>query len=110
MKQKSVKDLYLVKQILLNGTTVTNDSIIGKAIQLINSVLLDEGGTKAVLYPYNSLEETILQLWGECMKVEDIAIKTGVDVDIVQCVVENQANYEEDVDAGRVHMSRRTAS
>lgn len=92
MKQKSVKDLYLVKQILAGHGTK-------KAVQLINGVLLEEGGTKAVLYPYNDLKETILQLWGECKSPKAIAEKLGLSEDgeeVVLCVVEDQSNYEEE--------------
>lgn len=95
MKLKSVKDLYLLKRTLLK---LDDKELSSKAIQFINKVLLAEGGSKAVLYPYNDLEETILQLWGEAMCPKDIAKKIGLGEDgeeIVLCVIEDQSNYEE---------------
>ena len=56
MKLKSVKDLYLVKKIILKMEKGTEEES-KKAVQLINRALLREGGTRAVLYPCNSLKE-----------------------------------------------------
>jgi len=93
MKQSNVRKLYLVKQMMLKSQ---EEDIRNKVIQIVNSVLLDENGSKAVLYPYNSLRENILQLWGEAMKPKDIAAKLNLSEDgeeIVLCVIEDPANY-----------------
>lgn len=95
MKLRSVKDLHLVKKILLD---TPSESTVKEAITKINSVLLREDGTKAVLYPYNSLQETILQLWDEARDPKYIAEKLGLDEDgeeVVLCVVEDQTTHEE---------------
>ena len=97
MKLKSVKDLYLAKKVILREAQ--DEVCKNKLTTLINKVLLAEGGSKAVLYPYNSLEETIIQLWGEAMSPRDIATKVGLDEEdgeeIVLCVIEDQSNYED---------------
>ena len=94
MKQKSVKDLYLVKQLILECPPGIGRET-KKAVELINGVLLEEGGSKAVLYPYNDLKEIIIQLWGECKSPEAIAEKLGLDEDVVLCIIEDQSNHEE---------------
>lgn len=95
MKLSSVKDLYLVKQMVLKEKYGT------KIMELLNGVLLREGGSKAVLFPYNDLKETILELFGQSMSPEDIATKVGLKEcgeEIVLCVVEDPANYEEETE------------
>lgn len=96
MKLRSVKNLYLVKQIV--EKCPANEGC-HRIIELVNKVLLEEAGSKAVLYPHNSLKESILQLRGECMCPKDIADKVGLDgidgVDIVLDVIEDPSNYEE---------------
>lgn len=90
MKLRSVKDLYLVKKIILTTMASEDEEARDKAIQLINKVLLHEGGARAVLYPYNGLKDEILQLWGEHMAPKDIAAKLGMDEDseeVVLCVI-----------------------
>ena len=95
MKLKSVKSLYLVKQTVLNNM---DKRLAKEIVSTINRVLLEEDGSKAVLYPYNSLQETILQLWDECNNPKHIAEKLGLDEDgeeVVLCVVEDQTTHEE---------------
>ena len=90
--------MYMVKQIILTTMASEDERARDKAIQLINKVLLSEGGSRAVLYPYNSLKENILQLWSEAMCPKDIATKLGLGEDgeeIVLCILEEQSNYEE---------------
>jgi hypothetical protein len=93
MKLKSVKSLYFVKQSIIR--LQPPEGVKKKIIEAINSVLLDEGGAKAVLFPYNSLEQQILCFWGEGMKPEDIAIKLSIldcegnpDIDTVGSVLD----------------------
>jgi len=94
MKLRSVKDLYLVKRMVLG---CPDKEYSKKIVQLINGVLFGEGGSKAVLYPYNSSKETILELFGQCMSPKDIATKLGLEEDgeeVVLCVVEDQSTEE----------------
>lgn len=95
MNLRSVKDLYLVKQVISKCPDVDKKSLM----EVLNGVLLREGGSKAVLYPYNDLRETILELFGQCMSPKDIAIKVGLGEygeETVICVVEDPTNYEEE--------------
>ena len=88
MKLKSIKDLYLVKQMVLK---CPDKEYSHKVVEIVNGVLLREGGSKVVLYPYNNLRETILELFGQCMSPKDIATKLGLGEDgeeVVLCVVE----------------------
>jgi len=95
MKLKSIKDLYLVKLTVLNNM---EKELAKQIMSTINSVLLSEGGIKAVLYPHNGLEETILQLWDEAKNPKYIAEKLGLGEDgeeIVLCIIEDQTTQEE---------------
>ena len=94
MKLRNVKTLYLVKQMI---QSILSGIDKDKAVKLINQVLLDEGGAEAVLYPYNSLKQNILELHGQCMKPCDIASKLGIadvngrpDEDLIEMVVEEE--------------------
>lgn len=96
MKLRSVKNLYLVKQLALKTQL---PEVSGKMVSLINKVLLSEGGARAVLFPYNDQKEMILQLWGEAMCPKDIAAKLGLGEDgeeVVLCVIEDRENYKEE--------------
>ncbi|GAG55495.1 unnamed protein product [marine sediment metagenome] len=97
MRLRSVKNLYLVKQLIQMCPPMPGGETV-KAIELINKVLLSEDGAKAVLYPHSSLTTTILQLWGEAISPKDIATKLGLGEDgeeTVICVIEEQENYKE---------------
>jgi hypothetical protein len=89
MKQRNVRKLYLVKQMAM----LVPDEIGKAMIEDINEVLLDEGGAKAVLYPYNSMKEQIIALWGEATAPKDIASKLCLEEDVVLCVIEDESNY-----------------
>jgi hypothetical protein len=39
------------------------------------------------------LTEAVLQLWNECLTIDTIAEKLGIDPDIVADIVEAPANY-----------------
>jgi hypothetical protein len=73
MKLGNVKKLYLVKQTIIKLDLPVETK--NRLIQAVNSVLLDEGGVGAVLYPNNSPDQQILHFWSEGMNPEDIAKK-----------------------------------
>ena len=81
MKRQSVHQLWKLKRQHPN------------LIEKLNSVLLHEGGAGAVLYPYNSQDETIVALAGEGMSDEMIAAKTGTSVEEVRNAIEAPGNY-----------------
>ena len=64
------------------------------ALQAINSVLLEEQGAGAVLYPYANETAGVLSLWNtEGMMPAAIALKTGIPEDVVEDIIEDPANY-----------------
>ena len=91
MNKQSIHKLWKVKK-LINGSFNSK-----KAVQLINSVLLDENGPVAVLYPYNNHDQEIIALYGEGMSPDMIAKKLGVDGDgdigPVMDAIEAPGNY-----------------
>lgn len=77
VKLRSVKDLYLVKQMVCESEAeVDTKNLI---LETINKILMSEGGAKAVLFPYNALEASIIQLWKESTHPKDIARKLGIE-------------------------------
>ena len=92
MKDISIRTLYQVKQMVIECPHLPCSKGI---TEKVNSVLLNEVGPQAVLYPYNNQEETVLSLWHECHSVEYIAQKTGVPKDIVEGIIDTPGNYKE---------------
>lgn len=92
MDKQSIHKLWKVKR-LLNGAINSK-----KAVQLINSVLLEENGPVAVLYPYNNQAQEIIALYGEGMSPAMIAKKLGTDGDgdigPVMDAIEAPGNYD----------------
>jgi len=72
MKMKSVHDLFLVKEIVSQYPEAPT------AIGIINDVLFREVGADGILYPYNNLKDTILELSEQGMSARDIAAKVGL--------------------------------
>lgn len=89
IKQLNIQKLYQVKHMVMECPHLECSRGI---IETLNSVLWDENGPRAALYPYNNQEETILELWRENMAPENIALKLGIDKEIVQIVVEAPGN------------------
>ena len=87
MNMKSVAKLYLVKT-LAACALVDNEEARDRIIEEINSVLIAEAGASAVLYPYNSMTTEILALWKEHMAPKDIALKLGLEEDVVTSYLE----------------------
>jgi len=85
MKQQNIHKLYQVKQMVMECPHLECSRGI---TETLNSVLLDENGPRAVLYPFNDQEKTILELSREGMVTQNIALKLGLDEEIVRNVVE----------------------
>ena len=90
MKQHNIQKLYQVKHMVMECPHLECSRGI---IETLNSVLWDESGPRAVMYPYNDQEETILELWREGMALENIALKLGIDEGIVHLVVGAPGDY-----------------
>lgn len=91
MNMKSVNKLYLVKQ-MVACALVDNEEVRDRIIEEINSVLIEEAGAAAVLYPYNQMNTEILALWKEHMAPKEIALKLGLDEDVVSSFLEAQGD------------------
>lgn len=90
MKPQSIHRLFRVKKLVLQAMST---SCRDMALQAINSVLLDEEGADAVLYPYANETTGVLSLWCEGMMPKAIALKTGIAQDIIEDIIEDPANY-----------------
>ena len=92
MKDQSIRTLFQVKQMVLECPHLPCSQGV---IERVNSVLLHEAGPRAVMYPYNNQDETVLELWHEGMMPDTIAQKTGIPQDIVEGIIEAPGNYTE---------------
>ena len=69
-----------------------------KIISLINSVLLEENGPVAVLYPHTNMDTEIVALHSEGLSCDQIAQKLGLDgngdTGEVMNAIECEGNYQ----------------
>ena len=92
MYQRNIHRLWKAKR-AINGSHNSK-----RIISLINSVLLEENGPVAVLYPHQDRDQEIVALYGEGMSPSQIAQKLGLDgngdTGEVMNAIECEGNYQ----------------